>query len=187
MRLKRVLGIIFLLISLAFSAVNINITGAVVGVSSSSLSLFSVLFFIAGLILALDRRQQPRLELGGLETTISSVMISNKALERSKKDSFVKQHMKQYMAEIEKIRQNVRARPQERIGEFQVSPQGQSIKGLRVAWHVAYPNGIPTLYVDDFLYHEGEGRYVSNWNGKVKSGGITLGDYISTGYQPASS
>lgn len=144
-------------------------TGAVIGTSGASIAV--VFIFIAGLILLLTERGK-----GGLE-----ILISEKALERSRNDSRVRNNMRRYANEIRMIAADPRARPQEKVGEFHVSPRGQSVGGLRVAWH--YDEGKNKLYIDDLLYHTGENDYVDKWNRKVSARRITRKDYESAGYQ----
>ncbi len=112
------------------------------------------------------------------------VYISKKALERSEKNGFVREHMEDYLSEIEKIRKNPLERPQESIkqGGFRISPRGRSEKGLRVAWH--FDNSRKILFIDDFLYHESKGGYVNRWNKRVRSGMIAVGsgDYDDSKY-----
>src|SRR3989344_4792892 len=85
------------------------------------------------LILAFTRER-----VGGLERQTDSVpnemrvFISSQALARQK-DKTIRSKWGQYMHEINMIKANPHARPQERIGEFAVSPRGS--KQIRVAWH----------------------------------------------------
>lgn len=104
------------------------------------------------------------------------VFISRKALDRSKKNKFVKEHLREYMKEIDMLVASQLKRPTERIGEFNVTPRGD--KKERVAWHREGED----LYVDDFLYHEKDEDYVDKWNIKARIGKIKREDYESVGY-----
>ncbi len=104
-----------------------------------------------------------------------NVFISRKALERLKKDRFVKEHRKWYIGKIIKIIENLTNFPTERIEEFNVSPKGHEKK--RIAWHMTKNKNKIYIFIDDLLYHESNERYVDNWNEKVISGKIKLKDY----------
>ena len=113
------------------------------------------------------------------------IQISRYALERAKKDPFIKENIDRYENEIEMISKNPGSRPQEKIGEFNVSPRGRSYNGLRVAWH--FDAGANTLFVDDLLYHTRGGDYVDDWARKVnRLGEIKIQNYRERGYEPFS-
>lgn len=105
------------------------------------------------------------------------VFVSKKALERSNKDKFVREHLSEYMKEINMLIASQLNRPTERIGEFNVTPRGH--KKERIAWHREGND----LYVDDFLYHESGEDYVDKWNIKARIGKIKIEDYKNTGYE----
>lgn len=106
-------------------------------------------------------------------------MISQKALERAKKDRYVKENRKRYIAEITYLMAAGLQRPSERIADFNLSPRGG--KKERVAWHYAVDEKNDTLiiYVDDLLYHVRSNSFVDNWPEKVRAGTIKLRDYSS--------
>ncbi len=147
-----------------------GITGFVIieNINKNVSGIFGFAFFVAGVLLFLQ--QQTR----GLE-----VFISNEAIKRSGKDRFIRNNLGAYRREIAMIIANPVARPQEIMGKFRVSPRGESLKGLRVAWHFDSQSG--RLYIDDLLYHEKEGKYVGRWNRRVRNGEITPETYVSSG------
>lgn len=104
-------------------------------------------------------------------------LISIQALERSKRDAFVKTNWKIYRKEIIMLTLSEGNRPAEKIGDFFVTPRG-SVKH-RIAWHFSIDNktNIKTIYIDDILYHVTPERYVDDWNKKVRAGKINLGSY----------
>lgn len=65
-----------------------------------------------------------------------------------------------------------------KIGEFFVSPNGESYKGIRLAW---VEEG-EVIKVMDFLYHENQDRYLDNWDQRVFEGSIKRLDYDKSGY-----
>ncbi|MEM2954717.1 MAG: hypothetical protein QW625_02090 [Candidatus Nanoarchaeia archaeon] len=105
------------------------------------------------------------------------VFVSKKALERSKKDKFVREHLSEYMKEINMLIASQLKRPTERIGDFNITPRGG--RKERLAWHREGDD----LYIDDFLYHESGEDYVDKWNIKARIGKIKIKDYKSTGYE----
>ena len=110
--------------------------------------------------------------------------ISAKAIERLNDDSRVGGYYGRYDSEIEQIAKNPSLRQShhnsEKIGEFTVSPQGES--DIRVAWHMQGNR----VYIDDLLYHK-ERKYVGNWNNQARTGQITIvGTYYPKGYHPIS-
>lgn len=108
------------------------------------------------------------------------IFISNSAIERSKKDAFVSRNLKEYLIEIGRISRNPDERPQEKIGEFSVSPRGRSGKGIRVAWHL---NSNGNIFIDDLLYHKDRFRFIDDWNHKVKNRIIRREYYEKKGYR----
>src|SRR3989344_5003221 len=155
----RILGLILFLLGLFFllnSKVDI-ITSAVVGIplaSSTLSSIPSILFIIIGIIL-----------MTSSETKDLEIVVSKIAQKRLKKDKKIQSDYERYIDEIIMIRADPKSRPQERIGEFQVSPRGRGKGGIRVAWH--YDKESNKLYIDDFLYHVKENKYVDNWTEKA--------------------
>jgi len=144
-------------------------------------SVVGIITIITGLLLMLGFRDQE----GGLATiaeTGTKVMISKKALERADKNNFITHNWSRYLHEIRMIQADPKARQTERIGEFNISPRGRSLKGLRVAWH--YDGDTDTVYIDDVLYHEKEGKYVDNWNDRARKRQITQKSYKVSGYEP---
>ncbi|MCX8194047.1 MAG: hypothetical protein N3G19_01665 [Candidatus Pacearchaeota archaeon] len=105
------------------------------------------------------------------------IFISKKALERAKKDKYVKEHLNEYMKEINMLTASQLKRPTERIGEFNVTPRGG--RKERIAWHREGDD----LYIDDFLYHERGEDYVDKWNIKARIGKIKRKDYENDGYE----
>jgi hypothetical protein len=160
----RNLGILFLVGSI-FTSFNVTeITGNVIGSSAVSefLSIFLFCFGLFSLVVA--TRVAP------LE-----VVISEQALDRLKKDKFVRENRKQFHREINMISQSPEARPQERLGNFKVSPRGGSSNGIRVAWNLDPVSGQLRIY--DLLYHKSNERYVDGWNDKARLRTIQPGDY----------
>jgi len=111
---------------------------------------------------------------------INSIMVSEKARERAKRDNRVFRQIEAYMHEITQIAQDPINRHKESIGGFNISPQGKSHGTIRVAW--SYDSGKHTLFIHDLLYHETDFKYVDNWARKVGAGKITLEDYHHGNY-----
>lgn len=132
-----------------------------------------VFTLLGGLFLFMGTREEEKRQT--LDKKLESIMISNRALEKSRK-GFFKLRFKEYMAEIDRIAQNPSARPKEGVGEFFVSPRGG--KQIRVAWHVEGD----VLYIDDFLYHDTGRGYSDNWDRKAFTGKIRREDYKDEGY-----
>ena len=101
--------------------------------------------------------------------------ISTRALNRFKKDLFVKQNKKWYIQQIFLLIQSRLDRPTETLGKFLLTPRGHETK--RIAFHFEIKDDTLSLYIDDLLYHRSNGEYVDNWNQKVRSGKITLKTY----------
>lgn len=113
------------------------------------------------------------------------IFISKQALERLKKDRFVKANKKFYNNEILMIRDSEGTRPVETIGKFKVSPRGH--KKIRVVWYFEYDSKKDTLiiYIADLVYHIKEGVYVNQWNKRARTGDISLKNYSGyTLWQP---
>jgi len=110
------------------------------------------------------------------------IFISEQALERLKKDKYIKNNKKEYNNEIIRIRDSLLNRPKEVIGKFLISPRGE--KNIRVAWHIEYNKSKDTtiIYIDDLLYHIKEGIYIDKWNEKARKNLISLNSY--SGYSP---
>jgi len=171
MLIGSVLLIIGLFLILNFDA---NITGAVIGVKVSPTvnSFVGVLFVIVGVLV---------LEKSAIEVIVKEapkVCISEQAIERSKKDRYVRENLKRYAAEINRIAEEPEKISQEIIGDFRISPRGH--KNIRVAWHMKRRDGQEEVCVDDLLYHKGE-DYVDKWNKKVSKGTTTKKSY--SGYR----
>ncbi len=166
-------SILFIIIgSFLMITTKVPITGYIVNDNELATNLrFSLGMIIAtiGIILILIERKDEESKL--------TIMISDKALERARKDRTVKSMTRKYLAEIDKIAESPNQRPQEQIGEFHVSPRGQ--KEIRVAWHYDPKGNI--LYIDDLLYHKSENEYVDNWATKVRQGHIKRNKYA--GYE----
>lgn len=177
----KIIGFVLIISGVLLFGNSSGITGNVVyeDIQGYTFSLIGLAFILGGLALLVFGRESS----GGLETlTETRVLVSRKALSRVRKDSTVKNNFSRYLHEIEMIKNNPSVRPKEKIGEFLVSPQGKSPKGLRVAWH--YDAKSNTLYVDDFLYHESEREYVGKWNRRAADREIIKKDYESSGYVP---
>ena len=161
-----------------------SLTGLAVfdGLEGSTASVIGGVFVVLGVLMVAASRA---MQEGGLEQQARAgsgeirVFISRKASERAAKDNFVRNNLGKYMREIEMIRQNPSQRPQERVGEFSVSPRGHN--PIRVAWH--YDPKTNTLYIDDFRYHVAEHKYDDNWNNNATDGKITRRDYATSGYE----
>jgi hypothetical protein len=109
------------------------------------------------------------------------IMISNKALERAEKDSFVIENKEKYLREIKSIAHSpLDRKKREKIGDFSVSPTGRSRKGFRVAWH--YDGAARTLFIDDLLYHVSQYGYVDSWNDRANKE-ININYYRKSGYK----
>lgn len=105
-----------------------------------------------------------------------TIFISNKALERQKRDPFIKNNLQLYLKEVMMLVYSEGKRQTEKIGKFNISPRGH--KKIRIAWHKKGND----IYIDDFLYHETESDYVDKWNKKVLNGKIKIEDYEKEGY-----
>jgi len=153
-----------------------TITGFAVlnNLTKTTSSILGIIFVIGGILLL----QSGRTTTGGLE-----VFISNKALEKSEKDKTVEANLSKYRNEIRMVAADPLHRPQERIGEFQVSPKLNT--KYRIAWH--HDRRDNRLYVDDLLYHVTDKDYDGKWNKKAAKGEIKIEDYEKSGYQPAGS
>ena len=172
-RVFEVIGFLFLIVGLFFVAGSLRITGFTVADEfvRTSRSFLGILFVIGGILFIIVGRE---LKEGALE-----IFISQKALERAKRDRKIKENIKRYRAEIQKIAADPHQRPQEILGEFHVSPQGHT--DIRVAWH--YEPHENRLYIDDLLYHRGEKTYVDKWNEKAARRKITRRDYQGAEYK----
>src|SRR3989344_4539396 len=94
---------------------------------SGSLQITGLVFIIGGAAILFASSRETS-EKKGL-----AILISNEAVERSKKDNFIRGNIRKYVHEIEMIKADPSHRPQEIIGELHVSPRGHV--NLRVAWH----------------------------------------------------
>ena len=130
------------------------------------------------------------------------VLISSEALRRAKKDSFIKTQLAKYNQEIfllastisrEASPENVvqvlrKARPSEKIGDFTVIPKGKKgPKAIRIAWTFTLDlnKQLIRIFIAELLYHEAEGKYVDNWNGKARKRDITTNTYSNyTPFRP---
>lgn len=155
------------------------------GLTGRVASLLGLIFVVVGCIFVVASRAVP----GKLEQTVASaspaqkvprIFISRIALERAEKDDYINKNWNDYLKEIQMIQGDPRSRPQERIGEFSVSPRGH--KMIRVAWH--YDPQTNSIYIDDVLYHKGDLRYNEGWNKRATSSHITRRTYAEKGYQP---
>lgn len=99
------------------------------------------------------------------------IFISKNALERIKKDKFVRENLKWYNQHILMIAQNPNRVPHEKIGKFYINPRGH--ENRRIAYHFEFveKDRLWIIYIDDLLYHEKTG-YVDSWNVKAKMGEI---------------
>ncbi len=169
----RAFGIFLIIIGIIFSLNSFKITGFTIfeNIAQTTSSFIGIILLIGGILFLTAGREEKESKL--------EIFISNKALERSKKDRFIRQNLAQYRDEIRMITANPQARPQEHVGDFSVSPQGH--KNIRVAWH--YDRQTKTLYIDDLLYHKKEHEYVDKWNRKATKREITREDYKKAGYQ----
>lgn len=106
------------------------------------------------------------------------VFTSKQARERAKRDAYIKANKKRYRQEIFMIVASGGMRPSETIGKFTISPRGH--KNERVAWHWAYDSKTDTklIFVDDFLYHLKDNKYVDNWAIRADAGEINLNSYF---------
>ena len=129
------------------------------------------------------RNKINNLEKSVLENTPKKVrvMISNKALERASKDSFILENKDKYLREIKTVAHSpLDRKKREKIGDFSVSPTGRSRKGFRVAWH--YDGTSNTLFIDDLLYHTSQYGYIDSWNDRANKE-INLDYYKDYGYK----
>ncbi|HDQ59626.1 MAG TPA: hypothetical protein ENN30_00365 [Candidatus Woesearchaeota archaeon] len=88
-----------------------------------------------------------------------------------KKDRFVQQNLPRYVNVIKALIELGRAYQSEKLGDFFVSPRGNT--KIRVAW---YQQG-EFLIIYDFLYESGKGRYVDDWADKARLGKIKRKNY----------
>lgn len=104
-------------------------------------------------------------------------LISVQALERSKRDAYIKNNWKRYRQEILMLGASGGNRPAEKIGDFYVSPRGHVRH--RIAWHFTINNETNTkiIYVDDVLYKISDSDYVDNWADKARQRTINLSSY----------
>ncbi len=174
-RVYRILGLVIAIIGALIIIAKARMTGFVISSYLDKIpNILGISLIFLGLLISTLAHFYESKPTKGLE-----VLISNKAVERSRRDRTVKSNLKQYRKEIEMIMANPRLRPQEILGEFHVSPRGH--KDIRIAWHYDSSNNI--LYVDDLLYHVRANQYVDNWNDKAKKRIITKQDYEKAGYQ----
>lgn len=162
-------------------AQGLSITGFAVlgGLESGAVKVIGVCLLLGGIaLLSFDRGASSLLERSVGSATETKVVISNIALERTRKDKTIKAMLPKFIKEIEMIRANPLARPKEKIGEFLVSPHGRN--PARVAWH--YDQNTRTLYIDDLRYHITEKDYDNKWNRKARQGEIDLETYRNGGY-----
>ena len=175
-----ILGAVLVYFSLARDSVGItgNVINALLENSGSFVgSYVGLAFVLFGVVLVLmsskgDQREPSRSSL--------AIFISNKALERARSDGRIANNKGLYLDEIRLIAADPFHRPQERIGEFSVSPRERAKGGLRVAWH--YDRGANRLYIDDLLYHTTQRDYVDNWNKVAGNRRIKKEDYAKKGY-----
>lgn len=104
-----------------------------------------------------------------------NIFISKQALERIKKDRFLKQNRNWYVRQINNLHDSNLNRPTERIGDFNITPRGHEKR--RIAWHFTAEKNIINLFIDDLLYHITDRNYVDNWNIKAEARKISLRDY----------
>jgi len=105
----------------------------------------------------------------------TQVFISKQAMERAKKDRFIKQNQRWYDHQIRMIKSTPLARPLEKIGDFNVTPRGHEKR--RIAWHFEIKGEVILISIVDLLYHITEDKYVNNWNIKAVTKQITLRNY----------
>lgn len=105
------------------------------------------------------------------------LLISEQALNRSKRDKYIKNNWKVYRKEILMLGASSGNRPTEKIGDFFITPRGHVRH--RIAWHFAIDTKTDTkmIYIDDVLYKISESDYVGNWADKSRDGKINLGSY----------
>lgn len=166
---KRFLNYFLIALGIFLIAFSPTITGAVIGNGIGKIigSILGLTLIIGGLVLFLTEREEKESEL--------AILVSSKALEKLKKNKEVRENKKWYFNEINKIAQDPSSRPQEQIGDMNVSPRGQSPQGMRVAWH--YDPRKNVLYVLDLLRHKERRRYSEDWNQRVRTGDITRSSY----------
>lgn len=174
-RISKFLGIALILIGIVLLLNLSGITGFAIlqDIGMTTGSIFGIIFVVGGVILLLAREKHREEKQGGLE-----IFISRKAIKRAKTDIQIKQNLRQYQNEVRRIKQDPLGRPQEIIGEFRVSPRGET--NLRVAYH--YDQQGNRLYIDDVLYHVTEREYVNDWATKARHRRITRKDYEKAGY-----
>ncbi len=107
------------------------------------------------------------------------ILISNKVFERLRKDRFIRdpKNKKWYLNTVTKIAENKLNYPTETIGDFYVSPRGH--ENRRIVWRMELKDDIIYIYIEDFLYHEGN-HYIEDWGTKVKKKQIRVGNYGSS-------
>lgn len=146
-----------------------SITGNIIGenLSKGIGFILGLALVIGGLVILLTKRQ---ISEGGL-----AILISDKAAKKLRKDKGIKERREWYIGEIRKIAQDPTSRPQERMGQFNVSPRGSSPEGRRIVWN--YDSERNRLLIQDLVRHESKGRYSGYWNKKVRKGQIIKTDY----------
>jgi len=177
-RMLRFFGWIFLLAGIILAVNSFSgITGFAVfeGVDKRAGSVIGISLIVGGLILILAERREESKERKDI-----TILISRKAIDRSKRDNRIRQDISRYVHEIEMIKADPSIRGQKMIGEFHVSPRSKTAGGDRVAWH--FDRSSNTLYIDDLLYHINDKDYVDKWNRKAANGKIKRADYIRSGY-----
>ena len=172
-KIARILASFLFALGIIFISGSLQITGLVIADGARVAGSITGLVFIIGGAAILFASSRETSEKKGL-----AILISNEAVERSKKDNFIRGNIRKYVHEIEMIKADPSHRPQEIIGEFHVSPRGHV--NLRVAWHFDRKNNI--LYIDDLLYEKKGGEYVDRWNRKASQGKIRRADYSRNGY-----
>ncbi|MBI2629977.1 hypothetical protein HYW76_02655 [Candidatus Pacearchaeota archaeon] len=178
--MKRVMGIAFLVAGIAITLASSSITAAVIGINKAEVYFFGLSLIALGIVLLLVSQTLEEIAQSPVRVKKEKVriMISRPALERARKDGYIKNHLSKYKGFIRKIAANPINPVKENIGDFSISPLGAPNE--RVAWH--YDARTNTLYIDDVLYHDSDRRYVDNWNKKVTSRKVTKSQYQQSGY-----
>mgnify|MGYP001619033322 CR=1 FL=1 len=136
MKKRRIIGLSLIIFSVCLSFVSLRISGSAVSeVINYPEKIFIFIMFAFGILLATFSPNETK------TTKPLEVLISRKALNRARKDSFIRDNLDTYGREIEKIESMIEENPSQvvqrakTIGEFTISPTTYSgHKGPRVAW-----------------------------------------------------
>jgi hypothetical protein len=120
------------------------------------------------------------------------IMISKQAIQRAKKDKFVKSNLSKYNGRITQLYNlllNARNKKEalaifsreiavEKIGGFEVFPKGRvESKAIRIAFTKLVSDELILVNIHDLLYHSDSRTYVDRWNLRAMKKQITPSNY----------